>query len=49
MGVWVAIEDATIDNGCLWGVPKSHRTKTTKLFHRSKDNNSTEVSYLEGT
>jgi len=25
MGVWVAVDDATIDNGCLWIHPGSHR------------------------
>lgn len=29
LGIWIAIEDATLENGCLWGVPKSHTTKTT--------------------
>ena len=24
-GAWIAIDDATIDNGCLWVVPGSHR------------------------
>merc|ERR1712060_323182 len=24
-GVWVAIDDALIDNGCLWVLPESHR------------------------
>ena len=23
-GVWIALDDATIENGCLWAVPKSH-------------------------
>ncbi|HYE04444.1 MAG TPA: phytanoyl-CoA dioxygenase family protein [Planctomycetota bacterium] len=25
-GAWIAIDDATIDNGCLWVIPGSHRT-----------------------
>ena len=25
VSAWVAIEDATIENGCMWMVPKSHR------------------------
>lgn len=25
IGAWIAIDDATIDNGCLWVVPGSHR------------------------
>ena len=24
MGVWIALEDATIENGCLWFIPGSH-------------------------
>lgn len=24
-GAWIAVDDATIDNGCLWVVPGSHR------------------------
>lgn len=26
MGVWIALEDATLDNGCLWFIPGSHRS-----------------------
>lgn len=25
-GAWIALDDATIDNGCLWVVPGSHRS-----------------------
>jgi len=25
VGVWIALDDATIDNGCLWVIPGSHR------------------------
>jgi len=25
-GGWIALDDATIDNGCLWVIPGSHRT-----------------------
>ena len=25
-GIWVALEDATVDNGCLWALPGGHRT-----------------------
>ena len=25
-GAWIALDDATVDNGCLWMVPGSHRT-----------------------
>jgi ectoine hydroxylase-related dioxygenase (phytanoyl-CoA dioxygenase family) len=26
IGAWIALDDATIDNGCLWVIPGSHRT-----------------------
>jgi len=25
VGAWIALDDATIDNGCLWVIPQSHR------------------------
>ena len=25
IGAWIAMDDATIDNGCLWVLPGSHR------------------------
>jgi ectoine hydroxylase-related dioxygenase (phytanoyl-CoA dioxygenase family) len=25
LGAWIAVDDATIENGCLWVLPKSHR------------------------
>jgi phytanoyl-CoA hydroxylase len=25
-GVWIALDDATVDNGCLWVLPGSHRS-----------------------
>lgn len=26
LGAWIAIDDATVDNGCLWVLPGSHRS-----------------------
>jgi len=26
LGAWMALDDATIENGCLWILPRSHRT-----------------------
>ncbi|WP_353666864.1 phytanoyl-CoA dioxygenase family protein [Marinomonas sp. THO17] len=34
IGLWFAIEDATLDNGCLWGVPKGHNVGLLKRFER---------------
>lgn len=25
IGIWVALEDATKENGCMWGYPGSHK------------------------
>ncbi len=33
-GFWFALEDATVDNGCLWASPGGHRTPLRKLFRR---------------
>jgi phytanoyl-CoA hydroxylase len=33
-GFWFALQDATIDNGCLWAVPGGHRTPLRKRFQR---------------
>ncbi|EGW14162.1 Phytanoyl-CoA dioxygenase domain-containing protein 1 [Cricetulus griseus] len=32
LGVWIAIEDATLENGCLWFIPGSH-TRGLVLIH----------------
>jgi phytanoyl-CoA hydroxylase len=33
-GFWFAIEDATLENGCLWAAPGGHRTSLRKVFKR---------------
>jgi phytanoyl-CoA hydroxylase len=33
-GLWFALEDTTIDNGCLWARPGGHREPPRKRFHR---------------
>jgi phytanoyl-CoA hydroxylase len=35
VGFWVAIEDATVDNGCLWAEPGGHRGPLRKRFRRA--------------
>ena len=35
MGFWYALQDATVDNGCLWAVPGGHRTSLRKRFRRA--------------
>ncbi|KAG1648583.1 Phytanoyl-CoA dioxygenase 2 [Nymphon striatum] len=35
VGLWIALEDATLDNGCLWAVPGGHISQPPKTrFHR---------------
>lgn len=34
-GFWFAIEDATLQNGCLWAKPGGHRTSLRKVFKRA--------------
>jgi phytanoyl-CoA hydroxylase len=37
VGLWWALEDCTVDNGCLWGVPGSHlTTPIQQRFVRTK-------------
>ncbi len=36
VGFWVAIEDATVDNGCLWVQPGGHRGPLRTRFHRAE-------------
>lgn len=33
-GCWFAVEDATLQNGCLWAAPGGHRTPLRKVFKR---------------
>lgn len=34
-GLWLALEDATLDNGCLWALPGGHRTSLRRRFVRT--------------
>ena len=36
-GLWFALEDATIENGCMWAAPGGHREPPRKRFHRTGD------------
>lgn len=35
MGLWLAMEDATLTNGCLWARPGSHREPVRRQFCRN--------------
>jgi phytanoyl-CoA hydroxylase len=34
-GFWFALEDATVDNGCMWATPGAHREPPRRRFHRA--------------
>eukprot|EP01060_Flectonema_neradi_P027018 TRINITY_DN3665_c0_g1_i1.p1 TRINITY_DN3665_c0_g1~~TRINITY_DN3665_c0_g1_i1.p1 ORF type:complete len:306 (+),score=61.25 TRINITY_DN3665_c0_g1_i1:146-1063(+) len=37
LGLWLALQDATEDNGCLWAKKGSHKDGIEKIFSRNKD------------
>ena len=47
VGFWVALEDATIENGCLWVANGGHKGSLRKLFTRK--NNKMEMITLDQT
>jgi len=38
IGLWFALEDATIENGCLWAIPGGHHTPLKARSIRDKNN-----------
>ena len=53
-GFWFAIEDATLQNGCLWAAPGGHRTTLRTLFKRrgpdfTRNDLGTEFDILDDT
>ncbi len=52
IGFWFALEDATLENGCLWAAPGGHRTGLRELFKRAgamTDDDGTEFEVLDTT
>ena len=37
LGLWLALDDATLDNGCLWVRPKSHHESVRRHFQRNPE------------
>eukprot|EP00121_Abeoforma_whisleri_P002737 Awhi_evm1s2461 len=35
LGLWIALQDSTLENGCLWGAPGSHRRGVNSHFLRN--------------
>lgn len=43
LGLWIALEDATIENGCLYAIPRGHKGPLRSLFQRDGDTLCTEI------
>jgi phytanoyl-CoA hydroxylase len=43
LGLWFALEDATLENGCLWAIPGGHRGGLRSRFVREGRRTRTEV------
>lgn len=39
-GFWIPLEDATLENGCLWFIKGSHKQGLKRLYHRNPDKTS---------
>jgi phytanoyl-CoA hydroxylase len=37
VGLWFALEDATVDNGCLWAIPGGHKLGLKRRFLRAAE------------
>ncbi len=46
IGFWYALEDATIENGCMWAMPGGHKTSLRSWFKR-KEGGGTEMEMLD--
>ena len=47
LGLWFALEDANVNNGCLWAIPGDHHTPLREKL--MKHNNSTHMEVLDTT
>lgn len=48
-GFWFAIEDATLENGCLWAAPGGHRGPLRQLFKRTDTGEGTVMESVDAT
>ncbi len=47
IGLWFALEDATLENGCLWAIPGGHKEKLKSRFIRT--GNTTKLETFDAT
>lgn len=45
IGLWFALEDATLENGCLWAIPGGHRDPLKSRFIRQADGTTCTETY----
>ncbi|XP_059514250.1 phytanoyl-CoA dioxygenase domain-containing protein 1 isoform X1 [Myotis daubentonii] len=46
LGVWIALEDATLENGCLWFIPGSHTSGVERRMVRAPAGSVTGLNFL---
>jgi phytanoyl-CoA hydroxylase len=46
VGFWFALEDATLENGCLWGLPSGHKAPLEKIMKRNIADSGIEFNQL---
>uniref|UniRef100_UPI0040488B7F phytanoyl-CoA dioxygenase family protein n=1 Tax=Mariniflexile sp. TaxID=1979402 RepID=UPI0040488B7F len=46
-GAWIAIDDATVDNGCLWIIPGSNKPSSILPRVENKDSNFADVDTID--
>jgi len=44
VGIWLALEDVTLENGCLWFIPGSHQSGIDRRFIRNSDPQSSDLT-----
>lgn len=49
VGFWIALDDATLENGCLWAIPGSHKTDIHKRLIRNTEKCTTSRTVFQGT
>ena len=49
VGFWLALDEATVDNGCLWALPGGHTTPVKSRFRRRGDDSGTVMDVFDET
>jgi phytanoyl-CoA hydroxylase len=47
IGLWISLDEATKDNGCMWGVPGSHVKGPNQFMKLKKNENDELVTYMD--